>query len=66
MPDFTAAQRTAFLTNNPQMGLSADQRAALATEGFITELDFLDFDHDALKQSFKNTRSHVPAVPIPA
>ena len=66
MPAFTTAQRTAFLTNNPQMALSADQRAALAIEGFTTELDFLDFDHDALKQSFKNTRSHVPAVPIPA
>ena len=66
MPAFTAAQRTAFLTNDPQMGLSDDQRAALALEGFVTELDFLDFDHDALKQSFKNARSHVPAEPIPA
>ena len=66
MPAFSNAQRNAFLTNNPQMALSADQRAALAIEGLTTELDFLDFDHDALKQSFKNTRSHVPAVPIPA
>ena len=66
MPAFTAAQRTSFLTTNTQMGLSADQRNALALEGFVNELDFLDFDHDALKQSFKNTRSHVPAEPIPA
>ena len=66
MPAFTAAQHTLFLTNNPQMGLSDDQRNALALEGFVTELDFLDFDHDALKQSFKNTRSHVQAEPIPA
>ena len=66
MTAFTAAQRTAFLTTNTQMGLSADQRAALALEGFVTELDFLDFDHDALQQSFKNTRAHAPAEPIPA
>ena len=66
MPTFTAAQRTQFLTNNPQMALSDDQRTALANEGFITELDFLDFDHDALKQSFKNTRALNPPVPIPA
>ena len=50
MPVFTAAQRTGFLTNHPQMGLSNDQRNALAIEGFVNELDFLDFDHDALKQ----------------
>ena len=62
MPAFTVAQRTAFLTNQIQMGLSAAQRAALSLEGLVTELDFLDFDHDDLQQSFKNTRSHDPAV----
>ena len=46
---FTAAQCTTFLTDNPQMGISADQRTDLATEGFVTELDFLHFDHNALK-----------------
>ena len=40
--------------------------AALANEGFVNELDFLDFDHATLKQSFKNTCSINPAVPIPA
>ena len=66
MPAFTGPQRTNFLTNAPQMALSIPQRAALADEGFVTELDFLDFDHDTLKQSFKNTRSLNPPVPIPA
>ena len=66
MPAFTGPQRTNFLTNAPQMALSIPQRAALANEGFVTELDFLDFDHDTLRQSFKNTHSLNPPVPIPA
>ena len=66
MPAFTVLQRTNFLMNAPQMALSNAQRAALANEGFVNELDFLDFDHATLKQSFKNTRSINPAVPIPA
>ena len=57
------AQRTNFFTTQVQMGLTAEQRLALAAEGLSTEEDFVDFKETELKIAFQNVHSGVPGVP---
>ena len=59
----TAGQRTNFYTAGVQMGLTTDQRNTLASEGLVTEDDFIDFKADELKTAFKNMRAGLPWVP---
>ena len=63
---FTTAQATNFFTSNVQMGLSTDQRTALAKEGLATIDNFQDFQKDELIVAFKNCRNLDPAVPLSA
>lgn len=60
---FTAANLTAFWENNPQMRLTADQRARLAQEGLASVADFSDFNEDTLNDAFKNMKHSEPAIP---
>ena len=60
---FTAANLTAFWANNPQMRLTADQRARLAQEGLASVADFSDFNEDTLNDAFKNMKHSEPAIP---
>ena len=48
------------------MGLTLDQHTALASEGLVSEADFIDFKADELKTIFKNMRSSPPEVPVMA
>ena len=58
---------TAFFTAGTQMGLTAAQRAALATQGLSTVDDFADFGKDELDQALKNMRTAIPGIPeVPA
>ena len=59
----TNAQRNNFFTAQVQMGLSNEQRTALANESLVTEEDFADFKEYELKIAFKNVRTGVPSVP---
>ena len=43
---FTAAQTTAFFETAEQMGMTAETRARLQTEGIETVADLFDFDED--------------------
>ena len=63
---FTTAQATNFFTSNVQMGLSTDQRNALAKEDLATIDNFQDFQKEELIISFKNCRNLDPAVPLSA
>ena len=58
-----AAQQTNFFTSGVQIGLTMAQRNALASEGLVTEDDFIDFKADELKTAFKNMRAGLPGVP---
>ena len=42
---------TAFFTNGTQMGLTVDQRTALAEQGLTAVDDFADFGKDELKEA---------------
>ena len=59
----TAGHRTNFFTAGVQMGLTIAQRNALASEGLVTEDDFIDFKAEKLKTAFKNMRAGLPGVP---
>ena len=59
----TALQRTNFFTAGVQMALTGAQRTALASEGLVTEADFIDFKDEEIKTAFKNMRSSIPGVP---
>ena len=65
MPVFGAGALTAFFTHATQLGLTSNQRAALAAEGLATPDDFQDFKQE-LQVAFKNTQLTTPPVPIPA
>ena len=66
MPVFGAGALTAFFTHATQLGLTSNQRAALAAEGLATPDDFQDFKQEELRVAFKNARLATPRVPIPA
>ena len=59
----TSAQRINFFTAGVRMGLTIAQRNDLASEGLVTEDDFIDFKADELKTAFKNMRAGLPGVP---
>ena len=54
---------TAFFENGTQMGLTLDQRNALASEGLSTVDDFADFGKDELEDALKNLRTSIPGIP---
>ena len=58
---------TAFFTAGTQMGLTAGQREALASQGLTTVDDFADFGKEELDQALRNMRTSIPGIPaIPA
>jgi hypothetical protein len=63
----TNLQTTHFFTHGTQMGLTAQQRTALADQGLAILEDFGDFGKDELDQALKNMRTSIPgAAAIPA
>ena len=54
---------TAFFTNGTQMGLTVDQRTALAEQGLTIVDDFADFGKDELKEALRNMRTSIPGIP---
>lgn len=54
---------TAFFTAGTQMGLTAQQRTALAEQGLTSPDDFADFGKDELKDAFRNMRTAIPGIP---
>jgi hypothetical protein len=58
----TATQTGNFFTHGTQMGLTADQRTALAGQGLATLDDFVDFGKDELTQALRNMRTAIPGT----
>ena len=57
---------TTFFTNGTQMGLTGEQRTALAAQGLTTVDDFADFGKDELNDAIKNMRTSIPGIPATA